>query len=86
MISSSLIGLFSMYIFTFSLLSTIVLSSVVNLQITVTDINDNPPEFSSLVFRTSVLEIVPIGASIIEVTIFKLLLVVPVQALKVKYK
>ena len=51
----------------FTLRTTIVLNSVVNLQITVTDVNDNPPVFSPPMFITSVLEIIPIGASIFEV-------------------
>lgn len=44
-----------------------VLSSVVSIQITVSDINDNPPEFGQSFYSTSVSESLPTGASAFQV-------------------
>ena len=44
-----------------------VLSSVVSVQITVSDINDNPPEFGQSFYSTSVSESLPTGASAFQV-------------------
>ena len=44
-----------------------VLSSVVSVQITVSDVNDNPPEFAQSFYSTSVSESLPTGASAFQV-------------------
>lgn len=51
-------------------LGTPQLSDSTDVEITVTDVNDNPPKFSQESYLVSVSEDVPIGTSILQVSVF----------------